>query len=210
MLMQKYTTTHKIHKITTRTITDSYKQLFVLITVLLTILSLQPTTILTMAAPLEPQHNYQQHFLHTYHQQQQQLQPQQPQPSQLHEIMLAERHRYDHDNYINHHYRHHQKQQQQQQSQQHHQRQLQIETDLNRNLKKSKANIIRYERSDDDEDRLRKREISWHEYYQRIMQSQAINWYNPCGGISLRNETPVKRKRPPPIKKVSLQIIIKN
>ncbi|TMW45815.1 hypothetical protein DOY81_009105, partial [Sarcophaga bullata] len=111
-------------------------------------------------------------------------------------------HRYDHDHDHDHdnYHRHHQHQTQQQQQQL-----KQVETDLNRNLKKSKANIIRYERSnngdDDDEDRLRKREISWHEYYQRIMQSQAINWYNPCGGISLRNETPVKRKKPPPIKK---------
>lgn len=55
MLTQSFT--HKSHKITTLT-TDSYKQLFVLITMLLTVLSVQPSTF-TMAAPLQQPQQYQ-------------------------------------------------------------------------------------------------------------------------------------------------------
>lgn len=91
-------------------------------------------------------------------------------------------------NYIHHNHQRHRQQQRHLQHQQ-------LETDLIRNEAEE----------NDDEDKIHKREISWHDYYNSIMQSQAINWYNPCGGFSKMDEKPVKRKRPPPIKKVSFE-----
>lgn len=180
--------THKSHKITILT-TDSYKQLFVLITMLLTVLSVQPLT-LTMAAPSEHAQHYQQ------------LTPSQAQllvqthnspyetnhHRQLQEILLAQKQSHKHDHQQRHYYYNNQHN-----YYRHQPLPQQLTTDIP--LPKEGAN---------EEERLRKREISWHDYYNSIMQSQVINWYNPCGGISKMDEKPVKRKRPPPIKKVSL------
>lgn len=185
MLTQSFT--HKSHKITTLT-TDSYKQLFVLITMLLTVLSAQPSTF-TMAAPLEQPQQYQLRQTQQRQQQQYNLPYDTLQHSQLQEILLTEKLQYKHDyhyNYLNH--NHHLRQ---------HLRQHQLETDFVVNENNGEDN--------DEEERLHKREISWHDYYNSIMQSQAINWYNPCGGISKMEGKPVKRKRPPPIKKVSFK-----
>ncbi|KAM7348805.1 uncharacterized protein ACRADG_007993 isoform 2-T2 [Cochliomyia hominivorax] len=171
MLTQSFT--HKSHKITTLT-TDSYKQLFALIAMLLTVLNVRPSTF-TMAAPLDQpqQYHLQQHNLpyNTFHH---------PPPHSNHthqekplqETLLA----------VNI-YR-------QQQNQQH--RKLETEIFINR------ENDFK---DMEEAERLRKRDISWHDYYNSIMQSQAISWYNPCGGILMMNEKTMKRKRPPPIKK---------
>ncbi|KAI8126871.1 hypothetical protein CVS40_3205 [Lucilia cuprina] len=170
MLTQSFT--HKSHKITTLT-TDSYKQLFVLITMLLTVLSVQPSTF-TMAAPMQQQLQLQ-YQPQQYQLTQPQLQPLEQhnlpydflhqQPSQLYEILLAEK--------------------------QH------LETDNVRTRREEMENIANLV----DVDKIFKRQINFHDSYHITMQSQTINWYNPCGGIHKMAEKPVKRKRPPPIKK---------
>lgn len=51
---------------------------------------------------------------------------------------------------------------------------------------------------------LHKRQTTWHEIYAQTMQSQRLDWFNPCGGQYL-NQRQVKKGRRPPLKKVSLK-----
>ncbi|KAI9589022.1 hypothetical protein GQX74_007191 [Glossina fuscipes] len=47
---------------------------------------------------------------------------------------------------------------------------------------------------------LHKRQTTWHEIYAQTMQSQRLDWFNPCGGQYL-NQRQVKKGRRPPLKK---------
>lgn len=159
MLTQSFT--HKSHKITTlTTTTDSYKQLFVLIAMLLTVLSVRPSTF-AMAAPLDQPHQYRLT----------QPQLQQQQQHNLPSNILQHHHsNHHHNTAVDHH----------------------LETDLNLN----RENI---EDEGNEEERLHKRGVSWNDSYNSIMQSQAINWYNPCGGY-LNDQAIAKRS---PVRKVN-------
>lgn len=175
--------THKIYKITSLT-ADSYKQLFALITMLLTVLSVQQSTF-AMAAPLQQQSSS-------------------SQPTQLvlhHELPTQ-------DNYVqpqsSHHY-HHQTRYPHDHDQNHRLRQPHPEHQLHLLLAENDDNNQHHHRqletgTTEAGERLHKRHISWQDYYFGTMNYTEDAWYNPCGGQY--DDSQKKSKSKPPIKKV--------
>lgn len=199
--------THKIYKITSLTI-DSYKQLFAVITMLLTVLSVQQSNAaFAMAVPVRAsvssssappasapsqaaqdlsvlasvpvqQHNLLQH--HTKH---------------LHSLAPLTRMQHGHL--------------------QHPEAQLNLLLDNtnnnNNNINNNhhnNANHHHYEHQSEtdiatEERLLHKRHTSWHDLYDQTMNSNDIVWYNPCGGhyVNINDSKTAKKKSP--MKKVS-------
>ncbi|XP_075157203.1 uncharacterized protein LOC142230447 [Haematobia irritans] len=189
--------THKIYKITSLT-TDSYKPLFVLITMLLTVLSVQQSSaaVIPLAAATAKAASLQQ--LATAITQRHNLQQHHPPPD--HPLNVPYHHRH---NYRHHHRRLQQHLNQQHPPQPHPEIHLNLLLDTNGDhddyghlLGQSETDIDNVERL------LHKRHMDFATYYRKTMNSDNIEWYNPCGGHHVDVNKKPKAKSKPPIKKI--------